>query len=823
MLDRATDVSNEPATERGWSVGVADPLGLGVRVLAAATAARSMDEALRGAAELLGRELGCTGTRCFRISDITGSHIAPDRSMVRIAVRRDGQPVAGIELVGVAQAVDATALAKVLEITRLALELWAQREPANDAALSPPALSREFAEVIDGSLFISDPERSRFHFLTDQNFDTWGLTREQFAAHPKSLFEVVIDEDRHIVVDRMARERAGQPCDVSFRIQHPTKGLRWLRSRTHSLPSPDGVARVYGIVSDVTAERQRETELECARDAAEAASRAKSQFMANMNHEIRTPMNGILGMTELLLGTPLSDPQQRFAQAVYSSGESLLEIINDILDFSKIEAGKLTLAPADFLLRSVAQDTLELLAHQADAKGLALSLLEQPGLPAVVHGDALRLRQVLTHLVANAIKFTDHGDVVVELHRGQASTAGAPLQIAFRVRDTGIGIEAEALSQLFSAFTQGQAGATKRYGGTGLGLAIVRQLVDLMGGSVTVQSASGIGSEFTVNLPFQAAREAGFAPLAAEPVRRAERRHTGQNGVAAQREPVESGPALDCDVLVVEDNAVNRQVIDQMLRGLGCRPHLSSGAMEGLRALCEKRFDLVLMDIQMPGMDGTEALRCFRRGPSSRFAFATPADTPVVAVTANALVEDETRLRALGFDDYVSKPFRRSQLFAMLSRHLNSGTSGTSGSPAAPSRDGQSPAAEAEVVAGSAAPAPEVLDAAALERLRELDPKGENQLLQRVLSAFQTSIARLVPQVREASAADDLTGVRHVAHTLKSSSASIGAMKLAQMCGEIESMIRLDKVESLVPRVDAMCVEIDTVLQALRQLLDDKK
>ena len=594
MLDRLTDVPAEPATERGQGVGVADSLGLGVRVLAAATAAQSMGEATRGVAALLRHELGCARAHGFRVSGITRTHIAivatdsdaatlprelaldqapgqallhgrnhvaTDRSTTRIALNRDGQPIAGIELTGVARWVDATTLDKLLEMTRLALNLWSQREPVHDAALALPALSREFAEVIDDSLFISNPERSQFHFLTDSTYDTWGMSREQFASDPASLLDVVVEEDRAIVADRVRHERAGLACDVSFRIQHPRKGLRWLRSRTRSLPSPDGVPRVYGIVSDVTAERERESDLERARDAAEAASRAKSQFMANMSHEIRTPMNGILGMTELLLGTPLSEQQRRFAQAVYSSGESLLEIINDILDFSKIEAGKLALAPADFMLRSVAEDTLELLAPRAHAKGLELSLLEQPGLPAVVHGDALRLRQVLTNLVANAIKFTEHGDVVVELHRGQGSAAGAPLQLEFRVRDTGIGIEREALSRLFSAFTQGQAGSAKRYGGTGLGLAIVRQLVALMGGSVKVQSAPGIGSEFTVSLPFTAAL-----------------------ATARFGEP-DSLDLAGLRVLVVDDNETNRCVLENMLGAWGMGVTLAVDGQDALEQL----------------------------------------------------------------------------------------------------------------------------------------------------------------------------------------------------------------------------------------------
>ena len=744
----------------------------------------------------------------------------------------------------------------------------------------------------------------------------------------------VVEEDRGLLVERQRREQACEPADITFRIQHPTKGLRWLRSRSRTRAVSGAAPRVYGLVCDVTVERQRENELERARDAAEAASRTKSQFMANMSHEIRTPMNGILGMTELLLGTTLTDEQRRFAQAVYSSGESLLEIINDILDFSKIEAGKLELAPADFVLRTVAEDTLELLAPRAHAKGLELSLREEPGLPTVMRGDALRLRQVLTNVVANAIKFTEHGEVVVDLRRGPTPGTSAALQVEIRVSDSGIGIHRDALARLFIPFTQGNAGMSKRYGGTGLGLAISRQLAELMGGRVEAKSTPGVGSEFTISLPFEPvdgqvdiagpdtldmsalhvlvvddnetnrcvldnmlgawgikvtlaedgqvaldillgktshpahydlalvdmrmprldgmglalalreagvqadlkmimlssasspddvrrAHEAGFRRFVPKPIRKSELRQAIQGVAAAPREPGESPADLNRDVLVVEDNQVNQQVIGQMLQNLGCRAHLASGAMEGLRALCEKRFDLVLMDIQMPGMDGTDALRWFRRGGGGRFDFVTPIGTPVVAVTANALAGDEMRLRSLGFDDYLSKPFRRTELQAMLTRHL---------SPGAPVPSADAPLPDAGPAAAPASPASppiatpagDVLDAAALARLRELDPKGANKLLQRVLTAFQTSIGRLIPQVQEAARTQDLAGVRHVAHTLKSSSASIGAVRLAQMCAELEAMIRLDKVEALDSRVKAMCDEVEIVLKALKNLLDDK-
>jgi PAS domain S-box-containing protein len=793
---------------------------------------------------------------------------------------------------------------------------------------------REFAHTVEDSLFVTNPARDRFHFLSDSSYDTWGTPQDEFERTPNSFLSRVLPEDRHLLLARRELEEQLQPADIRVRIQHPVKGVRWLRSRTRSRRMPDGELRVYGLVSDVTEELERENELKRARDTAEAASQAKSQFMANMSHEIRTPMNGILGMTELLLGTALNDRQKRFAQAVYRSGEALLEIINDILDFSKIEAGRLELAPVDFSLRSVVEDTLELLAPRAHEKGLELSFREEPGMPSHVHGDPLRLRQVLTNLVANAIKFTEAGEIVVDVRMPMpAQSADRALWLEFEVRDTGIGIEDDVLPRLFNAFTQAHGGMSRRYGGTGLGLAISKQLVELMGGDIEVQSAPGIGSRFIFSMPMahaegaggdttspgleptqmpalrvlvvedhetnrtvldnmlgawgmqvvlaedgrqalailsgatpidprfdlalvdmhmprldgmglahalqalgperpgsgmkmillssvsspddvRAAHRAGFDRFVAKPVRKAELRQAIL-GISSQRvDATRLTPRLNAQILVIEDNPVNQEVIGQMLRALGCQVQVSASALEGLKALCERRFDLVLMDIQMPGMDGVEALNWFRRSRSGRFNFLTPTETPVIAVTANALGGDEERFLELGFDDYLSKPFRQSQLLAMLSKRLR---------PAAPvDPDSASTGGGAASAASPAAPAPApdgVLDAGALDRLRELDPSGENHLLERVMKAFDTSLERLLPQLQDAQASHDLTGIRHVVHTLKSSSASIGALKMSQICAEIEAMVRREATQGMDDRIVALQAEVVIVVAATRRLL----
>jgi two-component system, sensor histidine kinase and response regulator len=647
---------------------------------------------------------------------------------------------------------------------------------------------------------------------------------------------------------------------------------------------------------------------------AEGASRAKSDFLARMSHEIRTPMNGVLGMSELLRhSATLDERQRRYATTIHESGSALLQIINDILDFSKIEAGKLQIDIAQFCVREVVEDAVEILAERAHAKGLELICDIPTRIETKASGDALRLRQVLINLISNAVKFTEHGEVCIRVNSVDAGLHNSSFD--FEVSDTGIGIKPENCAAIFESFAQEDVSTTRQYGGTGLGLAICKQLVELMGGRIRVSSRPGKGSTFYFSvtlatehtegrersatalnstrmllvddnatargvlrrhlmswgvMPSEAvsAHEAldilgrslgaefdavivdgqlpdmGGAQIVAsirrlpeltrvpiiimnssiaapptlsdrrdaattwlnKPVRRLQLHDclaallTGQHDGGARPEVgIRNPAAVDAGgqrrsrvqrVLLVEDNPVNQEVALAMLQELGVSAVRAWNGEEALEKLRADRYEAVLMDCQMPKLDGYAATSRFREWEQEN----QRSRTPVVALTANALTGDAEKCFAAGMDYYLSKPFTIDQLYEVLDSCVSD-----------------------EAAAAAAVPRHDnaVLDQRTLGSIKAMHKSGSPDLLARVVRLYTSSSRDLIEALRAAAAAGDTAAMMHAAHALKSSSAHVGAVVLAELCKEVELAAGGGKLDFASMLVERVLQEHEQVLQAL--------